>query len=417
MRKFSSNLLGSRSCALAFALTSLWACAQTAVAQTAAAGSAAAVPKMEDVYKNIQVFNGMPADQLFTTMRFIRASLGVACTYCHAEGNNTMAAATKDTAHMKPDWWLDEPGREIDTPKKEIARKMMRMTAALNKESFGGGNQITCFTCHRGNIRPASNFDASLVVVPEAMRPDPKAIEGVTADQLVDKFVAAVGGAAAIQKVSTRFVKGSVQDAGLIAGRGNGRKPPPEQVEISAKAPDMRAMLTHEAEGYIRAEGGGKGWQQRPDRNDPRHQPRDFRNNEYDVFKFEDPYFFALQLKQMVTGARVARVEKIAGKEAYVVVGRSGSLPEVQLYFDKESGMLVRLVTFTQGFLGRLPTQFDFSDFRPVDGVQVPYHWVSTDISEGQSYTYQLDQVQQNVPMEDAKFVKPTVYVDLTGAK
>src|SRR5882672_2397758 len=142
MRKSSSETVcARRSFVLVLALTSLWACAQTALAQSA---PVAGVPKMEDVYKNIQVFNGLPADQMLITMRFIRASLGVACTYCHAEpeagdGKQDPNAGKKQTtARVQPGWWLDEPAREVDTPRKEVARKMMRMTAAMNKESFGG---------------------------------------------------------------------------------------------------------------------------------------------------------------------------------------------------------------------------------------------------------------------------------------
>ena len=61
----------------AFAWVMIWAaCVQPALGQ----GAAGSGPKAEDVYKNIQVFKGQPAEEILITMRFIRASLGVACT-------------------------------------------------------------------------------------------------------------------------------------------------------------------------------------------------------------------------------------------------------------------------------------------------------------------------------------------------
>jgi hypothetical protein len=362
---------------------------------------------------------------MLTTMRFIRASLGVACTWCHVEPGegeakgDATAAKTQTAARVHPGWWADEPAREIDTPRKQMARKMILMTAALNKENFGGSNEITCFTCHRGNLHPAANYEASLVGgTPLGMAGGGgDAVSGVSAEALVDKFVAAIGGSA-MPNISSRVFKGHVQYNGLIADRGaTARTPPPYEVEISEKVPGMRAVVTHEGNGVIRSYREDKGWQQGRISKDPRHQPRDMRDSELGNTKLEDPYFFAGQLKQLVTGLRVARVEKIDGKETYVVAGRTQALPEVNLYFDRESGMLVRIISFTQGLIGRLPVQLDYSDFREVDGVKVPFHWVNKDIAEGLSFTYQADQVQQNVPVEEARFVRPSAYLLLFPSK
>jgi photosynthetic reaction center cytochrome c subunit len=421
MRKSSASqtVCAGSSFIRVLALAGLCACAQIAGAQSA---PAAGVPKMEDVYKNIQVFKGMPADQMLITMRFIRASLGVSCVYCHAEPEGQTVQDQKPPSRVMPGWWADEPFREVDTPRKQMARMMIRMTAAINKENFGGGNQITCFTCHRGSAHPASNYDANLVSpmsAPEsksASAADAKAISGVSADELMDKFVAAVGGTE-LQNIKSRVEKGMVQYGSMISGRAAGRNQPPYEFEISAKAPDMRAAVTHEGNGVVRSFSGDKGWQQGRISTDPRHQPRDMRNNELDVLKLEDPYFFAGRLKQFVTGLRVARLDKVDGKEAYVVAGRTQGLAEVQLYFDRESGMLVREVALTQGLVGRLPTQFDFADFRTVDGVKVPFRFVSTEIAEGLTFTYQIDQVQQNVPVDEAKFVRPAAYMALFASK
>jgi len=106
------------------------ACAGFTVdAQTAAAKPA------EEVYKNIVQLKGTPADQLMPAMQFISSSLGVQCDFCHVQGK------------MEAD----------DKGPKRTAREMMVMQAAINKESFRGQLQVTCFTCHRGAQRPVNS--------------------------------------------------------------------------------------------------------------------------------------------------------------------------------------------------------------------------------------------------------------------
>src|SRR6202790_3368572 len=100
-------------------------------AQTAMNPSAG--PKTaEEQFKNIQVLKGVPAEQIFPTMQFISASLGVECEFCHVQG-----AFEKD-----------------DKKTKLTARKMMEMMFAINKDNFEGHREVTCYSCHRGNAAP-----------------------------------------------------------------------------------------------------------------------------------------------------------------------------------------------------------------------------------------------------------------------
>jgi len=78
---------------------------------------------------------------LTTLMRGYTAALGVQCNHCHVED---MAARASD-----------------DNAKKDIARKMIQMTMDLNKQLDAMGTpaaadapKVTCFTCHRGAIKP-----------------------------------------------------------------------------------------------------------------------------------------------------------------------------------------------------------------------------------------------------------------------
>jgi len=80
-------------------------------------------------------------------------------------------------------------------------------------------------------------------------------------------------------------------------------------------------------------------------------------------------------------------------------------LPPVRLYFDKESGLLIRLVRYVQTPLGRNPVQIDFADYRDAAGVKVAYRW--TIARPSGRFTIQADKVQENGPVDDAKFAMP----------
>lgn len=92
--------------------------------------------KAEEAYKNIKVLKGLPADQVMVVMTSFTQSLGVSCTHCHTSMN-------PDEAHKD------------EKPAKEVARKMLTMTREINK-GYPTGGTVTCFTCHRGSLKPVS---------------------------------------------------------------------------------------------------------------------------------------------------------------------------------------------------------------------------------------------------------------------
>src|SRR6201987_3827635 len=137
--------------------------------------------KAEEQFKNIQVLKGVPADQLFPTMQFITASLGVECEFCHVQN-----AFEKD-----------------DKKNKQTARKMMEMMFAINKDNFEGHREVTCYSCHRGSANPQATPGRMTEEPIEADRKEamsgPKAAEvkdsaGLSAEKLLDKYLQAVGG-------------------------------------------------------------------------------------------------------------------------------------------------------------------------------------------------------------------------------
>jgi len=98
--------------------------------------------------------------------------------------------------------------------------------------------------------------------------------------------------------------------------------------------------------------------------------------------------------------------EKIDGHETWLVVGRKEGTPPLKLYFDQKSNLLLRMVRYTDSPLGYNPTQIDYADYRDAGGVKIPHRWTIS--RPGNKFTVQVEQVQQNVPVDDAKFVPST---------
>ena len=340
-----------------------------------APANSGAPKKAEEQFKNIQVLKGIPAEQLIPTMQFVAASLGVQCDFCHVRG-----AFEKD-----------------DKKPKQTARKMMEMMITINAENFDGHRTVTCNSCHRGNPIPQAiplvmaENPKEPVAMPAAKPPDAKENAGPTPEQLLDKYVQAVGGAMAIDKVTTRVMKGTIDFGGKNL-----------PIDIYSKDPDQRISFTHLPEGdSITAFNGREGWLVSPGR----PGAHEMHGSELDAAAMDADLHFATHLKAMFTERKTQGTEQVGDRDAFEMVGRSDGKPPVQLYFDAQSGLLVRLVRYGDTALGLLPTQIDYADYRDTNGVKIPYRWTLARPSG--RFTIQISDVKQNVPVDDAKFVKP----------
>jgi photosynthetic reaction center cytochrome c subunit len=328
----------------------------------------------EAVFKNIQVLKGVSSDQLIPAMRFIAASLGVECNYCHVQD------------HFDKD----------DKKPKQVARDMMRMMFAIDKESFAGNREVTCYSCHRGSPKPEAvpMVDSEVEAKPRAAAgsgSEKLPVDMPTADQLIDNYIRALGGAVAIEKVASREEQGTATLAGQAI-----------RTEVFDQGPDRQAVIRHLPSGdSITVFNGHEGWASMPGR-----PVRDMHGSELDAAQIDADLHFPLHIKQAFPELRVEYPEEIGDREAYVMSCKKVGQPPVKLYFDKQSGLLERIVQFAESPLGLIPTQIDYDDYRIVDGVETPFRW--TIARPGESSMIQLEQIRQNVPIDDAKFRRPT---------
>ncbi len=326
----------------------------------------------EEQFKNIQVLKGIPADQLIPGMQFITASLGVDCEYCHDH-------QAMDSDDKKP---------------KKIARAMMTMMLEIDKNNFDGRLEVTCYSCHRGAAKPVS-----IPVIKEEEAGGPgaegkKASETAAlpkAEDLLDKYLAAVGGATALDKITSR-----VQTGKLMAFGGQAFP-----AEVFSKAPGKRISLMHLQGGdSVTAFDGQRGWLSVPGR--PAHM---MSASESEAARMDADLQFAAHVKNMYPKFTVVDGEKIDGHDTYLVAGRAEGRPPLRLYLDKDTGLLLRAVRYAQSPLGLNPTQVDYADYRGADGVKVPFRW--TVARPGNRFTIQAEDMKQNVPVDDAKFAAP----------
>src|SRR6516164_8142752 len=200
------------------------------ISSVASAQPADQRPKMaEDVFKNIQVLKGIPVNQFMDTMGFFSAALGLNCTGCH------VAESLQDL-----DKFAEDP------PRKRTARRMIIMVKGMSKANFGGRRALTCYTCHRGTQIP--EVIPSLMEQYSVPTEDPDRIEIVpdgpkepTADQILDKYIGALGGAQHLAALTSFVAKGTIEGYDTYHVK--------VPVEIYAKAPNQRRVASHAQNG------------------------------------------------------------------------------------------------------------------------------------------------------------------------
>ena len=333
----------------------------------------------EQVYANITALNGVPYGEVIPGMQVMSEALGVECEHCHSASGD----------------------RDVEgNPNKDIARDMIRMVRDLNQRSFGGRNVISCFTCHRGSAAPvaAINLDRTGERTPEVVSPSVQdALPSLR--QVLDKYVNALGSSGAVQKNTSRVEEGSLT---ILSNRNQ-----VVAVHGFSQAPDQRLTkgftVSHlgnsaQAFGVVN---GAQGWMR--ESNGPVRLMFGWRR---DAAQLEDLLNLPRRVEQLLRDLLVNRRENVNGRDAIVLAGRTEFLPLVELSFDAATGLLLRTMYYVDSTAGRMPSRIDYSDYRDVDGVKVPFHWDVT-LVRGVRVAYQLNRVRQNVAVDAAQFALP----------
>jgi hypothetical protein len=344
----------------------------------------------EDVFKNVQLLKGISVKEFMDTMGFFSAATGMNCVDCHA-----------------PEAGDSLEGYAIDTPLKQTARKMILMVNMLNRTNFGGQRKVTCYTCHRATDHPKTI--PSLLDQYSVAPDDPDEAEVVTtgaqpanrmsADQILDKYIQALGGAAQLSKLTSFIAKGTYEGFDTFSEKA--------PIEIFANAPNQLSTIVHTQHGdSTTTYDGTHGWIAAADK---LMRVLPLSGGDLEGAKIDGSLSFPVRIKQEFKWRTGFPSVSIEDRPVQVIQDAGGGSTGVKLYFDTQSGLLLRQVRYSDTAVGVIPTQIDYSDYRDVAGVKVPFHWVLT-WTDGQS-AVQLGEVQPNPRIDAAKFAMPAAPV------
>ncbi|MEP7305821.1 MAG: photosynthetic reaction center cytochrome c subunit family protein [Acidobacteriota bacterium] len=355
--------------------------------------------------RTIQVLTDVPTAQMIPTMRVISASLGVECEFCH------------------------ETNRTLNTEKKDVARKMMTMTLALNKASFGDSLRVTCFTCHRGSSTPLATPTPTGqytalgvgVLFKGNGSPVPGGQDAVLSErfreyvakeksslpppeQILSTYINALGGEQALRRITARKITATTEVPADVRAVGPAVHALTQQY---FKAPNQWVITSQSASGTTSSGFDGTvAWRQ------------DARGVVAEVtgavpapplsrVKRTADFYEPLNLKQAYPRMITRGTAKVRDRDAYLIVGYpDGDLPE-QLFFDTQTGLLLRRGTATATALGEYAVQTDYDDYREVGGVKIPYLVRTIGISPADGVTTQIEKVDINPQLDAGLFIKP----------
>ena len=339
----------------------------------------------EQAYKNIQVLRGIPVDEFLGTMGFMAASTGLNCTHCHSGYDYTVESYAADTIELK-----------------QTARKMVVIMNTINQSFFGGRQVVTCWTCHQGEQVPRSA--PNLLAQYSGITPyEPEdALEQApgmpAANEILDKYIQAVGGAQRANALSSIVARGT--------NAGYGPEAEKRPMELYARAAGQRMVVTRTDSGDSSTTyDGTNAWSVLPHRPTP-DPVLPLTGDDLAGAKLDTELLFPGRIKQSLIEWRTGFPFTLGDKDVMVVQGRTAAgRPLVKLMFDDETGLLVRQLRYTASPIGRVPTQIDYEDYREVAGVKIPHKWTVT--WTGFRETFELTNVQANAAIPAARFAKP----------
>jgi len=357
----------------------------------------------DQVFKNVQALKGIPVDEFLGTMGLMAAALQFDCSDCHVNAG---------TANV--DW-------AADTPRKITARRMVNMVAAINQSNFGGRQLVTCWTCHRNRDKPLVTPTLSTIYGSPTIEPDDVVTQFPGLDSpesVLDRYIQASGGAQRLAGLTSISAKGISVSFGGFGGDG--------AVEIVARAPDKRSTIilfkaaTNRGD-QLRTYDGRTGWVRTP-----LNVVGEFQlvGSDLDGARVDAQLSFPGQIKSIFTNlksgppttitdlpaptSQSSVVQGAVGNQSHVVDVVQGTGPRgllVTLYFDQQTGLLLRELRYGLSPIGRVPTQIDFADYRDVNGIKLPfritYAWL-----DGRDAIV-LNEIRTNVPVDDTKFGRP----------
>lgn len=229
-----------------------------------------------------------------------------------------------------------------------------------------------------------------------------QAASAQTVDEIVERHLTAAGGRAALAKLTSRSHTGTITlstPVGELTG----------PIEVVNQRPNKeRTLITLD----LTTLGAGQmTFDQRFDGKagfvmDPAQGNRDMEGDQLEAMKNNDFPSPLLSYKEKGIAVKLSGKEKVADREAYVLLLEPTTGPAVRQYIDTQSYLLIRTVeTVDTPATGKFEQTVDLLDYRDVDGFKVPFQVKAT--STMQNFVVTLTKVEHNKPIDDSLFAKP----------
>jgi hypothetical protein len=345
-------------------------------------------PTVGTTFKNIQVFTDLkdqPPGQLYSAMQFMAGSLSVSCNYCHVSEHGPFDSDAKKT--------------------KQTAREMIKMTRALNANSFGGQQAVTCNTCHQGNPHPndvpspwnktaeqISEYNKAVNANPPATISAAKSADRSadvpdlpTVDQVMERYRRAVGdnGWKSLRMMGTY----------TMAVSGNAIPVPfeadfalPDQVLLSQGASGSEARdVVNKDRGWRLTTAGAT----------------ELPAGQIAAIRYRSQELLPVKYQTTTAPRKVAGEQEIDGKRYWVVEWHSPA-GTGKLFFDQNSGLLYKFRTEILSALGTRVEERTFEDYRTVNGVKLAF--LITEHYMEEQGVYKVLRAEMNVAFDPATF-------------
>lgn len=215
-----------------------------------------------------------------------------------------------------------------------------------------------------------------------------------TIDQILDKYVAAIGGKAALEKITSRVTSGTMDiPVANISGSFKTQAKAPNLSSLSADLPGF-GLLTQGFDGSV-------AWE-----NNPIQGLRERTGAELADTKLDAEFYRDLKLKQLYPKMEFSGKEKVGDRVAYLIVATPAEGSTEKFYFDAESGLLIRQDSERESPEGKVPVQVFVEDYRDVDGVKIPFR--IRQVLPQFEMMLKISEVKHNGPIDEAAFKKPS---------
>jgi len=342
--------------------------------------------KAGEYFKNVSTstLKVLSVDDFIGAMGVMTDALGLDCADCHPNAGSDQV-----------DW-------VFDTARKKTARRMVEMVGNLNKEFFGGAQRVTCWTCHHGRVIPATAIALNAVYEAPNSEFDDRVVrdpDQPAGAEIIDKFVAAVGGTQKWAGIRNYVASGASIGFGGFGGDG--------EFNIFASAPNQRTVRIQFPQHPDRGVSfwvfnGTTGWI-----NTPRAllENYDLIGGELDGARLEAVLAFPGTIKGAMNNWRQG-FRRVIDDQEYLVIQGDGPRGQMgTFYIDPKTFLLKRLVRYNPSPVGNVSVQIDYSDWRDVNGVKLPYQydffWLDG------KYTAKIKDYKFNTTIDPTIFQRP----------